>query len=123
MSTDRLPEQWRDGGVGAELVALMADPSAIESVPSEQLVRLLSRLDDLRAAVLVRLISPAPQPVAAAVDDDRMLTTAEVAAKLAVDERWVYEHVDTDLKSCVRRIGGRTLRFSRNALERWLQTR
>ncbi len=123
VSIDTLPDQWRDGGPGAQLAALVADPSAIESMPREQLVQLLSQLDGLHATVLVRLISPVPPPVVAAVDDDQLLTVVEVAAKLAVDERWVYEHTDTDLKSCTRRIGSRTVRFSRNALERWLQTR
>ena len=125
MSVTRLPEPWRDGDAGAELTALIADPSTLESVEQEQLIQLLSRLDSLWAAVLVRLISPAPHPPAesASGDDDQLLTVAEVAVKLAVDERWVYEHVDADLKLCVRRIGSRTLRFSRNALERWLQSR
>ena len=125
MSIARLPERWLDGGPNTELGPLLADPSTLESLEQEQLIRLLFRLDSLRAAVLVRLISPAPQPPAesASVDDDQLLTVAEVAVKLAVDERWVYEHVDADLKLCVRRIGSRTLRFSRNALERWLQSR
>ena len=123
MSVTRLPDQWREGGPGAQLAALVADPSILESVHQEQLVQLLSQLDGLRAAVLVRLISPAPQPAAAAVDDDQMLKIAEVAVRLAVDERWVYEHTKTDLKSCVRRIGSRTLRFSSKALDRWLQSR
>ena len=125
MNIDRLLERGRDGGGVPELELLMADPSAIESVPQEQLIRLLSQLDGLRAAVLVRLISPAPQPPAESVsaDDDQLLTVAEVAVKLAVDDRWVYEHADTDLKPCVRRIGSRTLRFSLNALEQWLRSR
>ena len=118
-----LPEQWRDGGPGAQLAALVADPSVIDSLPREQLVQLLSQIDGLHAAVLVRLISPSPSPVAAVVGDDQLLTVAEVAVKLAVDERWVYEHTDTDLKSCVRRIGRRTVRFSSKVLERWLQSR
>ena len=117
-----LPEQWRDGGPGAQLAALVSDPSVIDSLPREQLVQLLSQIDGLHAAVLVRLISPAP-PAVAVVDDDQLLTVAEVAVKLAVDERWVYEHTDTDLKSCVRRIGRRTVRFSSKVLERWLQSR
>ena len=103
----------------------MADPSAVESLPREQLFRLLSLLDGLRATVMVHLVSPAPQPPIESVsaDDDQLLTVAEVAVKLAVDERWVYEHADTALKPCVRRIASRTLRFSLNALERWLLSR
>ena len=125
MSITRLPERWLNGGPNAELGALIADPSTLESVEQEQLIQLLSQLDGLRAAILVRLISPAPQPAAESVstDDDQLLTVAQLAVKLAVDERWVYEHTETDLKSCVRRIGSRTLRFSKNALERWLQSR
>ena len=108
---------------GAQLAALVADPSTIESVPREQLVQLLSQIDGLHAAVLIRLISPAPPPVAAAADDDQLLAVADVAGKLAVDERWVYEHVDTELEPCVRRIGKKTLRFSRKAIARWLESR
>ena len=124
MNIDPLPERWLNGDPNAELGALIADPSPLESVEQKQLIQLLSQLDSLRAAVLVRLISPPLHPPAesASVDDDQLLTVAEVAVKLAVDERWVYEHTETDLKSCVRRIGSRTLRFSNKALERWLQS-
>ena len=75
MNIERLHERWN-----VDLGALMADPSTLESVDQEQLIQLLSQLDGFRAAVLVRLISPAPPPpVSASVDEDQLLTVAEVA--------------------------------------------
>ena len=105
-----------------ELAGLVVDPSAAESVPRERVPALLAGLEEVRSGLLVRLLTPvvSPTPVE---QPDQMLTVAEVADRLAVDVRWVYEHTDTDLASCSRRIGARTLRFSSRALDRWLEAR
>ena len=123
MNIERLPEQWPDGSPNAELGTLIDDPSLIKSVPEEQLVRLLSQLDGLRIAVLVRLISPALQPPAETtpVDGDQLLTVSEVAAKLAVDTSWIYRNKGK--LPFTRRLSSGTLRFCARGLRKWLDTR
>ena len=123
MNIDRFRELWLDGGPDGDLRALIADPSTLESVEQKQLMQLLSQLDTLRAAVLVRLISPALHPPAesASVDDDQLLTVAEVAVKLAVDPAWIYRHKDK--LPFTRRLSSGTLRFCERGLRKWLDTR
>ena len=123
MNIDRLPDQWREGGLGAHLAALVADPSLLESVEQEQLIELLARVDSLRACIWVRLIAPALQPAAesASVDNDRLLTVPELAVRLAVDPAWIYRHKDK--LPFTRRLSSGTLRFCERGLRKWLDTR
>ena len=60
-------------------------------------------------------ISPEPVTVE---PHDRLLKVSEVAERLGVSRKWVYDHADSF--PFTRRLGGQTLRFSERGLERWL---
>lgn len=78
--------------------------------------------DVLRAVVeeLQPIVHTGGLDGAAAVAPDRMLTAREVAERLKMSVRWVYQHAD-DLPFA-RRIG-KALRFSERGLEAWLRDR
>ena len=67
--------------------------------------------------------SPNNTPGKSEPEDDQLLTAKEVAERLNVSVRWVYDHKNSDLRTVRRRPGRHTLRFSRHALEKWLATR
>ena len=67
--------------------------------------------------------SPSKTPGKSEPENDQLLTAEEVAERLNVSVRWVYDHADSDLRTVCRRPGRNTLRFSPHALEKWLATR
>ena len=53
-------------------------------------------------------------------EPEELLTAQEAAVLLGVKPRWLYDHART--LPFARRLGARTVRFSKLGLERWLQT-
>ncbi|HMU61590.1 MAG TPA: hypothetical protein PKA66_07400 [Gemmatimonadales bacterium] len=79
-------------------------------VPREWLLELLGE-----SASLV-------EPIPARIEQgDRLLTVAEVAGRLEVEEQWVYRHADE--WDFTRRLGRRTLRFSEAGLQDYIAKR
>lgn len=111
--------------VTRRLAELADDPDRIEDLPREDLPELLSELEGLRARLQLRLSRPptgrengreeAPRT------DDRLLDVEEVADRLDVTERYVYDRADD--WPFTRRISPRKLRFSEEGLYRWLEAR
>ena len=102
---------------------LEAVRAALEGdVAPDQIPALVGVLEEAKATLLVRQ-TERTEVTYPTEERDQLITVDELAARLAVDTRWVYDHVDTDLKGIVRRIGSRTLRFSSEALDRWLASR
>jgi predicted DNA-binding transcriptional regulator AlpA len=52
-------------------------------------------------------------------EPDRLLTAQEVADRISVTPKWLYDHFDQ--LPFGRRLADRTLRFSERGLERWLE--
>ena len=63
----------------------------------------------------VAALAPVPRE-----DGDHALTAKEVAERLNVTQRWVYEHAD---QLGARRLSRRCVRFSERVVERWLSHR
>lgn len=106
------------------LAELAADPDRVKDLPMEDLAKVLSAVEQVRALVWARLSSPARQSRKDDGEpdtDDRLLNAAEVAERLDVTERYVYDHADE--WPFTRRISPRKLRFSERGLYRWLETR
>jgi excisionase family DNA binding protein len=104
------------------LARLLTDPQAVERLQPEELLPLVAELEQLKLVLLGRYLggegreAPAPGP---AEEEDILLTAEEVAQRLGVSKRWVYEHASGWPFS--RRLGRRTVRFSARGLERWMQ--
>ncbi len=72
------------------------------------------------AAELRPLLKTGDRPQTAA-KSDRLLTAAEVAERLNVGRRFVYDHADK--WPFTKRLDEGTLRFSERGLDRWLEHR
>lgn len=122
----RIDGRGRAGSMDASsiLSELAADPDRIEDVPREELPEVLSQLEGIRARLQLRLSSP-PGPSSNADSepptDDQMLDAEEVADRLDVTTRYVYDHADD--WPFTRPLSPRKLRFSERGLYRWLETR
>ncbi len=57
-------------------------------------------------------------PTRSGTKGDRYISVAEAADRIARSPRWIYAHADT--LPFVRRNGGRAVRCSERALERWM---
>ena len=88
--------------------ALKAEGMSTETATLEALAR---EIQALKAVVTARNGQPG----------DQLLTATEVAKRLHVRPRWVYEQ-SGDLPFTVR-LGPKLLRFSERGLARWLQSR
>ena len=101
-----------------ELAEIVADPSRTSAVPRDAIPGLLAQLEGVRALLWTRMLGR-PEPSARPQDlqPDELLTAAEVAEILEVDLKWLYRHPQLPF---ARRLGRRTLRFSRRGLEKWL---
>lgn len=85
----------------------------IAEIPREQIAAAIIQL----SARLLEPVPAAPSTPDSAVDEDRLLTTAEAAAMLGHSTKWIYRHVK-DLPFA-RRMGPRDLRFSLKGLRAW----
>jgi len=85
----------------------------IAQIPRERIPAIICAL----SARLLEPVPAAPPPPDPAVDEDRMLTTAETAAMLGHSTKWIYRHL-ADLPFA-RRLGARDLRFSLHGLRKW----
>ncbi len=85
---------------------------------------LLGDLERIRVMAWTRLYAPhvaTRAPTRARSGKDRLLTAKEAAEMLGVTIRWVYDHAN-ELPG-TQRLTPRCLRFSENALKRWLERR
>ena len=85
---------------------------------------LLGDLERIRVMAWLRLSAPqvaTRAPTRARSGKDRLLTAREAAKMLGVTTRWVYDHADEIPGT--QRLTPRCLRFSENALKRWLERR
>jgi len=86
----------------------------IATVAQDEIPTALGALAEADARLRLRLLaSPAP----AGAVEDRLLTVADVARRLATPVNYVYRHADT--WPFTRRVG-RHLRFSEQGLSEWL---
>ena len=115
------------------LDALLADPTVVNGVSSEQAAALLGRLSIVQALLVERLATlqapgrreqappSSPAPVPPAWSEDDLLTVDEAAAMLRVSPRWLYRHAKT--LPFTRKLSPKVLRFSRAGMLRWLAPR
>jgi excisionase family DNA binding protein len=101
----------------ALIAALLADPSRAEKVPPEERQHLVAAL---AALTLALLSAPTPKAASRELESDALLSAQETAALLGVSVRRIYR--DAGALPFTRRLGPRTLRFSRRGLERWIQS-
>jgi predicted DNA-binding transcriptional regulator AlpA len=105
----------------AGLDAIAADPATATTLPAEAVTALLTQLTVVQSALMARLLSiPA---TLSTPDDDRLLTVAEAADKLACSVDWLYRHAKK-LPFIVRPTGSQgALRFASRGIEHYLQRR
>lgn len=105
---------------GGDAVPLLDRVRALVSVLPEAATVTLP-VADLRKWIAEE---PAPRPATARSDrpeeSDRSLTVKQVAERLGVAQRWVYDHGE---QLGARRLSRRCVRFSERAVERWLSQR
>ena len=78
----------------------------------EEVPGLVGALETVKAAALLQLMR-----IDAVSEGDRLLSVEDVAERLGVSARWVYEHQDELPRSS---LSPRCLRFSENELQRWM---
>jgi predicted DNA-binding transcriptional regulator AlpA len=110
----------------AILATLAADPDRIANVLADDLPELIGQAEALRARLFARLVSTATAPAERARTErtngpDRLLTAKEAAARLGVNQRWMYAKADS--LPFTRRLSAGTLRFSERGLDRWRESR
>ena len=98
---------------------LAADPARAAALPLDAVRALLTRCAVAQAVLLPRVLEPAPDGHNRA-EVDRLLKARAAAERLGVSEDYVYRHANTF--PFTRRLG-RSLRFSEQAIERYLQAR
>lgn len=105
------------------LAWLVADPDQLEAITIEDIPELLGVLESVRVRLEKRFMALSPPTVEQelAGEPDRLLTATEVAERLSVEPRWLYDHFDQ--LPFGKRLSDRTLRFSQRGLERWLAMR
>jgi hypothetical protein len=103
------------------LAEVLADPTALDRLPSDALIGLRQRARHLivdldaaisRHAMLIR------QPRQQQAEQDRLLSPKEAAALYGVNARWLLDHAD-EIPG-VRRLSRKLIRFSERALRRHL---
>ena len=97
----------------------------MRACPPEKVPDVLGALARVQAIALTRLLSQTSawlsRPESERQGDDRLLTLAEAAERMAVSKSWLY-HNGPGLPFALRISTGR-LRFSKNGLERWIKRR
>jgi excisionase family DNA binding protein len=92
-----------------------------DAVPDQDVVEALGIIGSIREKLRARLILSTAKPtVPQSNAGDRLLTVAEVAERLQVSPRWVYNHADK-LPGFVK--VGRQLRFSEKRLQQYIDSR
>lgn len=92
----------------------------VASVGHEDLPEVIGELARQTAVAQTRLlVLPTPEPVHAEPRDEPLLDASEVADMLGLSKRAVYRRAGEF--PFTRRLGPRTLRFSRSGLRRWLK--
>ena len=86
-----------------------AEAAFLESADLEALFR---EIRALKAVVTARIGPPG----------DRLLTVQQVAHRLSVTPRWVYEQAAAGALPFTVRLGPKLLRFSENGFRRWLHS-
>lgn len=107
------------------LAEIAVNPEYLDRLSDEELVDVLSDLEELRAKVWIRLLGGSKEEgeeeASAEPEQDQMLKVGEAAQILGVTPRWLYDHCK-DLPFA-RKLAPRTLRFSERGLYRWLERR
>jgi predicted DNA-binding transcriptional regulator AlpA len=129
------PTERRGGGVGAlsmpsELPAAIREASDLLEAAASQLsrgpaLRLLGRLEEIRAGVLLRLAAEQqPAHAAAAVraipPAGELLTVEKFSKRIGMSEDWVYQH---QMEIPHTKVGRRGIRFSEAQIRRYLESR
>jgi predicted DNA-binding transcriptional regulator AlpA len=84
----------------------------VTTIPRAEIPAIICALSARLLAEPAPAIQAAPEP-----EEDRMLTTAEVADMLGHSTKWVYRHAAA--LPFARRIGPRDLRFELHGLRKW----
>lgn len=102
--------------------------SLVQSTAPGDLPALAAELARATALVMTRIVTvaataatPAPASTPAPRATDDLITIEEAAQFLSVETSWLYRN--WRVLGLGRKIGRRTLRFDRRALERWVATR
>ncbi len=103
------------------LAEVLADPTALDRLPSDALIGLRQRarhlIVDLDAAI-ARHAMLTRQPRQQQAEQDRLLTPKEAAALYGVKARWLLDHAE-EIPGA-RRLSRKVIRFSERALRRHL---
>jgi predicted DNA-binding transcriptional regulator AlpA len=105
------------------LAEVIQDPSRASVIPPKMIAPLLTQISAAQSALAAQLLQvfELEETDRETRRFDRLLTVAEVAARLAVGKYWLYSRSD-ELPFTVR-IGDRQLRFSEQGIERYLRRR
>jgi predicted DNA-binding transcriptional regulator AlpA len=106
---------------GADLIALVRDPSRVQDVDPNTIPGLLAELRRLEVALLVRAVAEAKVPAQGMVpfdEGDRLLTVREASRLLGLSPDYLYRHA-RQLPFAVRPSPG-TLRFSAKGVQRFI---
>lgn len=87
------------------------------TVPREQLPAFLAGLREAEVVAMVRVLQPVPAPQ----QPDRLLNTAQAAAKLGCSKSYLHRHHQQF--PFVVHTGRRTLAFSSTGIDRFIKTR
>jgi excisionase family DNA binding protein len=97
-----------------DLAALLADPTG---VPHDRIPDVLGELERVRGVLWARLVTAAPPP---RPSDDALVDVDEAARLLDMSTKWLYRHARR--LPFTRRVG-RSLKFSREGIHRYLARR
>jgi predicted DNA-binding transcriptional regulator AlpA len=104
-----------------KLAWLISDPDQIGDIPLEEIPDVVGVIESVKTRLLTRLYgttTPTAEPDVQCVED-RLLDVREVAERLSVKPKWIYDHADG--LPFVKRLSDRTLRCSERGLNRWLE--
>jgi predicted DNA-binding transcriptional regulator AlpA len=91
----------------------------VSEVPKVEIPAVLGHVEALRARLWSRLQEPPAQTAPAARDSDQLLDVREAAGLLGMSVDWLYTNYRT--LPVVIRTGSRSLRFSKNGIQDYIQ--
>jgi excisionase family DNA binding protein len=104
------------------VAALVAELAAADALPREARAAVLAVLGGIVTRLGAGLlIPPVEEPSDSTAAEEKLICVKEAAARLAVSPQWMYRRKDR--LPFVQRLGVRSLRISRAALDRYLTTR